>query len=75
MNVLLAIFGLTQTNIVSEIAQLTARSIFTFISIQHTDERKGPWIFLAFFAFSLAEPIRYPYYLLKIFGLELTLAS
>ena len=72
INVILAILGFTKTNIVSEVAQLFARSIFTYLSIQHTDESKGPWIFLAFTAFSVAEPIRYPYYFLKTLGYEST---
>ena len=70
INVLLAILGFTRTNIVSEVAQLFARSIFTYLSIQYTDESKGPWIFLAFVAFSVAEPIRYPYYFLKTQGYD-----
>ena len=72
INFLLAILGFTKTNIVSEVAQLFARSIFTYISIKYTDESKGPWIFLAFAAFSVAEPIRYPYYFLKTTGYDQT---
>ena len=72
VNVLLAIIGLSKTALASEIGQLWARSIFCYISIQYTDESKGPFIFLAFLAFSVAEPIRYPYYLLKMVGADET---
>ena len=34
----------------------------------HTDPSQGPFILLAFFAFAIAEPGRYPYYLLKMLG-------
>jgi hypothetical protein len=40
------------------------------VSIDNTDISKGPYIFLALFAFAVGEPIRYFYYLVKSFELE-----
>ena len=70
MNILLVVLGFSRTNLASEIGQLTARTIFAFISIEFNDARKGPFIFLALFAFAIAEPIRYPYYFLKTLELD-----
>ena len=57
-----------------EALQLFARSLFAYISVDRTAESEGPYIFLAFLAFAVAEPIRYPYYLLKKLEMEDTLA-
>ena len=72
---MLVLLGFSRTNLGSEIGQLTARSIFAFISIEYNDARNGPFIFLALFAFAIAEPVRYPFYFLKTLELDNTLVG
>ena len=66
----MAIVGISRTDVLGEFLQLLARGLFCYISIEHTDESKGPFIWFAFFAFAIAETIRYPYYLFKMLGME-----
>ena len=40
--------------------------MFAYISIDNFDESKGPFVLIALVAFGIAEPIRYPFYILKI---------
>jgi hypothetical protein len=71
-SLVLAITGCSKTNIVTEFLNLWMRCVFCFISIENFDESSGPFIFIAFAAFAIAEPVRYPFYLLKILDLENT---
>ena len=70
LNLMLPLLGLTTTSIFSEVLQLFLRSLFIYISVQHTDESKGPFIFVAFVSFAIGDSIRYPYYVLKTLGAE-----
>ena len=63
---LLALLKITKTNFVSEFLQLFCRCLFAYVSIDNFDESKGPFILIALVAFGVAEPIRYPFYILKI---------
>ena len=57
----------------SEFPQLLARSMFCYISVANVvEETGGFYILYAFIAFAVAEPVRYPYYLLKLIGYEET---
>lgn len=75
MNLILAMTGISKTAIIPEFLQLVCRCLFCFISIENFDESSGPFVFLAFAAFAIAEPIRYPYYLLKILDCENTMVG
>merc|ERR1712224_533413 len=65
-NLLLALLKITKTNFIAEFCQLFCSCIFAYISIDNFDESKGPFILIALVAFGVAEPARYPYYMLKI---------
>ena len=67
----MTLMGFTKTFLLGEVVQLVIRSIFAFVSISNTTDTTG-WIFGAFLCFSIAEPIRYPFYLLKILNLSET---
>ena len=69
---ILPICGFTKTPLINDFGQNLLRLIFAYISIEHTDESKGPWIWLAFVAFGVVETIRYPFYISKILGIEST---
>ena len=63
---MLPILGFSKTPILNEAAFLFMRSLFIWISIKFTEERFGPWVFLAFLSFAIVEVIRYPFYLIKL---------
>mmetsp|Transcript_1611 Transcript_1611/g.2844 ORF Transcript_1611/g.2844 Transcript_1611/m.2844 type:complete len:155 (+) Transcript_1611:285-749(+) len=56
----------------NDIAQLTFRSIFCYISIYFTDLRKSPlpFIYMALFSFVIVECPRYAFFALKVLGAE-----
>ena len=57
----------------SELPQLLARSLFCYISVANVvEETGGFYILYALIAFAVAEPVRYPYYLFKLIGMEET---
>ena len=70
---ILPICGITKTPLINEFFQNMLRCIFAYISVEYTDETKGPWIYLAFISFGIVETIRYPFYIAKILDVESTL--
>ena len=72
LNLILALLGITKTSFFNEFAQQLVRWLFTFITISRVDPTKGPWVTTALLAFGLGETARYPYYFLKILGLDKT---
>ena len=69
MNIPLTILGVSKTALLPECLNVFCRCVFIYISVDNFDESSGPFIFLALVSFGLSEPIRYPYYLLKILDL------
>ena len=70
LNIPLAIVGVSKTALLPECLNVFCRAMFCYVSVENFDENSGPFVLLAFIAFGIAEPIRYPYYLLKILDFE-----
>lgn len=70
LNLPMALLGITRTGIANEFSQLMGRSLFAFVTIPYFDPAQGPWITIAFFAFTLGETVRYPFFFFKSIGLS-----